>query len=213
MQRMATQLQSVTEQLSRLTTVNVELREKLTQKDNAMRSLQLSVWQVQLTSETPILSTCGHAMVRVNIKEHDWYESPPFHAHKSGYMATMIVYHTDYGSARSRQKKMCVALCLAKSKNDERLEWPFNKCHRITLLDQQTSDVCHREKVIDPMTLDDSLVDYCFNKPGSRDQSAVTDELITRRKQHAMLCVPHAVLYRGNYVKNDTIVIDVQIDD
>ena len=212
------QLQAITEQLSQLQDENKELKKKQTKANNSISWLSSTMWQIfeQSWQDMSMLSTCGRAMLRVNIMSGNWYESGSFLAHPLGYMATLnIIYRSGDGTVKKKQppRDLYVGLCLARGKRDDHLDWPFKKRHTITLIDQQAKEKENISKTIDPATLEDSLSDYCFNRAGHHDEGSSVDDLYQLRTQHAMLHVPHSVLHTHNYVKNDTILDEVRVDN
>jgi TNF receptor-associated factor 2/TNF receptor-associated factor 3/TNF receptor-associated factor 4 len=213
------QLQAMAEQLSQLQDENKELKRKQATTDDSISWLRSVMWQVfkQSCQDMSMVSTCGQALVRVNIMSGNWHESGSFLAHPLGYMATInIIYQSGDRSMKRPPRDLYIGLCLARGKQDDRLDWPFKKRHTITLIDQQAKGKQSISKTIDPSALDDSLNDYCFSRAGHyEDESSRADDvdLYQLRTQHAMLYVSHSALRTHNYVKNDTILIEVRVDN
>ena len=185
--------------ISQLQDENKELKQRLVENE----WLNSGVWNWCGPESSPlmILSNCGRALLRVNSKQlQGQYESKPFLAHHSGYMARIRV---DFFS------DIHVYLSISQGNHDDKLTWPFKIRHTITLVDQQDDgqNIC---KTIEPDNLDERLAEYCFGAPKVRSFSV---RLTSLRIKHAMLSVPLEILSTQSYTKNNTIVIKVEVDN
>ena len=78
--------------------------------------------------------------------------------------------------------------------------------HTIAVIDQRDNTL-NISKTIEPDKLDGSLAEYCFGVPSSL--RAVNNEL---DMIPAMLSVPWSS-FSGNHIRNNTIIICVQVDN
>ena len=99
-----------------------------------------------------------------------------------------------------------VSLKPAVGSSDDKLTWPFKIRHTIALIDQR-NNTRNISKTIEPDKLDGSLAEYCFGVPSSL--RAVNNEL---DMIPAMLSVPWSS-FSGNHIRNNTIIICVQVDN
>ena len=156
-----------------------------------------------------MLSRCGRVLLWISAENELHYRSEPFLAHHSGYMARIQVEFSGEQKA-AKPEHLCVSLRPDRGSHDDKLTWPFKFLHTITLLDQQ-DDAKNISRTIDPCKFDDSLATYCFGSPSvirALDRDRKLPELHIR---HAMLCVPWRELNSRSYIKNNTIIIGVEV--
>ena len=188
---------------------NKELKQRLVENE----WLNSGVWNWCGPESSPlmILSNCGRALLRVNSKQlQGWYESKPFLAHHSGYMARIRIDFSSGIITKAKPNHLRVFLSISQGNHDDNLTWPFKICHIITLVDQQAGGQ-HISKTIEPDKIDERLAKCCFGDP--RIPVKYSHKLHLLRVEQAMLCVPLEVLSTRSYIKNNTIIIKVEVDN
>ena len=182
---------------------NKTLRDENKQIKESLHFVSSALIQLFSSQSEDIVSCCGKAIVRFtvsNVKVSN-KTSEHFFAHSNGYKATLKIWPED--------GDMCAALVPVRSERDRKLSWPFRLRHTITLvgLQHHEDDI---KMTIDPVTLDKELVAYCFHSPYTN--YIPDDRLKKLRCTKASLRVSKSVLFTEKYVKNEDIVIAVEVD-
>ena len=179
------------------------LRNENKQLKESLHFVNSALIQLLSSPSEDIVSCCGKAIVRFTVSNDTVSNktSKHFFAHSNGYKATLETWPED--------GDLCAALVPVGGDRDSQLSWPFKLRHTITLVGRQ-----HREDdikmTIDPVTLDEHLVEYCFSMPDT--VYFVDDRLEKLRCTKASLRVSKSVLFTEKYVKNEEIVIIVEVD-
>ena len=205
------------QKISQLHDENKELKDenrKLKQRLVENEWLISGVWNWCGPESLPVvmLSNCGRALLRVSSKQlQKWHMSNPFLAHHSGYMATIIVdFASESIEAKAKPNHLLVQFSLSRGSHDDKLTWPFKMRHIITLVDQQAGGQ-NISKTVEPDKIDERLAKHCFGAPGYVVLNSHTLNLL--RVEQAMLCVPLEILSTQSYIKNNTIIIKVEVDN
>ena len=195
--------------ISQLQDENKELKQRLVENE-WLNSGEWN-WCGPESSPLMILSNCGRALLRVNSKQlQGHYESKPFLAHHSGYMARIKVDFSSGIITKAKPNHLLVYLSISQGNYDNKLTWPFKIRHTITLVDQQGGGQ-NISKTTEPDKFDGILADYCFRHP--RFPAIYSPELNLIRVEQAMLCVPLEILSTRSYTKNNTIIVKVEVDN
>ena len=167
------------------------------------------------SSEETVLSSSGRTMIKLFVKRSragGVISSSTFRAHHTGYEAKLKLYPTGtwYTHGLDTLKDCWIAVLAPTigNRNDE-LRWPFPFRHTITLLDQQT----HQDDIkttVDPATIDDFTWKHFYGKPGAFSIIGLGPEHqnFTKRMFH----VPDSLLLSAKYMKNDNIVMVVEVE-
>ena len=183
---------------------NKTLRDENKQIKESLHFVNSALIQLFASPNENIVSCCGKAIVlfTVTYGEVPHKTSKHFFAHSNGYKATLKIW--------PENGDLCAALVPVHGNRDRELRWPFRLRHTITLTGRRH----HEDDIkmtIDPVTLDEDLVAYCFHSP---NRSYFPNESLNyRRCTKASLYVPRSVLFTRKYVKNEEIVIVVEVDN
>ncbi|XP_062505974.1 uncharacterized protein LOC134182570 isoform X2 [Corticium candelabrum] len=179
------------------------LRDENKQIKETLHFVNSALIQLFSSQSEDIVSYCGKAIVRFAVSNGEVKNktSKHFFVHSNGYKVALRIWSMD--------GCLCAALIPVHGDRDRKLRWPFILRHTITLVGQQ-----HHEDTIkmtiDPVTLDKDLVMYCFHGPNTICVS--NDRLNKLRCKNASLCVSESVLFTEKYVKNEAIVVVVEVD-
>ena len=166
------------------------------------------------SSEETMLSASGRTMIKLFARRPPAagvISSPTFRAHHTGYEAVLKLYPTGTWHAYLLNRQHCwrAVLTPTKGNRDDKLRWPFPFRHTITLLDQQT----HQDNIkttVDPTTIDDFTWKHFYRKPGTISRYLTVPQL--RNFTKSMFHVPESLLLSAKYMKNDNIVMVVEVD-
>ena len=168
------------------------------------------------SSEETVLSSSGRTMIKLFVKRspaRGYISSLPFCAHHTGYEAKLYLRHIGtYPTFELGILQDCwiAHLVLIKGNRDDKLRWPFPFRYTITLLDQQT----HQDDIkttLDPATFDDRIWSMFYCKPDPSNTFAIGPEYQNFMKR--MFHVPESLLLSAKYMKNDNIVMVVEVDN
>ena len=170
------------------------------------------------SSEETVMSSYGRTMIKLFVKRPRAATgvifSPTFRAHHTGYEAKLELYPKgswySYSGLDLDVKDCWIAVLTPTEGNrDDELGWPFPFRHTITLLDQQT----HQDDIkttVDPATIDDFTWKHFYGKPGTFTLHPSRPPFQNFTK--SMFRVPESLLLSAKYMKNDNIVMVVEVD-
>ena len=165
------------------------------------------------SSEETVLSSSGRTMIKLFVKRSragGVISSSTFRAHHTGYEAKLELYPSCIHGLDTLKDCWIAVLAPTEGNRDDELSWPFPFRHTITLLDQQT----HQDDIkttVDPATLDDWIRRYYYCKPSTFFTSKLRPEHLNFTKR--MFHIPESLLLSAKYMKNDNIVMVVEVDN
>ncbi|KAL1505268.1 hypothetical protein ABEB36_004869 [Hypothenemus hampei] len=164
--------------------VNQEILEDLTSNDNL--TFQRLIWRI-----TEIESKLKRA------KESDIVlKSSIFYTHQFGYKIRVFLYINGLKKWKDRYALACVHVL--KGEYDPLLAWPCIIEGNIVLRDQ--SDNTSQKK---------DFSKYIKTKRSQGDE----DEDEPQESSSTYIFIPHSVLFKENYMKNDSIYLDISMHD
>ena len=185
--------------------VNKTLRDETKQIKETMHFVNSALIQLCSSQSEDLVSYCGKTIVRFTVSNGKVLRkrSKPFFAHSNGYKVALEIWSID--------GDVCAALIPVCGDHDHQLMWPFRLRHTITLVGRQRHEDDIKMK-IDPAKLDDELIKCCYGKPlflRGLPSKWVRD----LRCKTASLRVSQHILFTEKYLKNENIVIVVEVDN
>ena len=184
---------------------NKTLRDETKQIKETLHFVNSALIQLFSSQSEDLVSYCGKTIVRFTVSNGKvpFKQSKHFFAHSNGYKVALHIWSMD--------GDVCATLVPVCGDRDHELRWPFRLRHTITLVGRQH----HEDDIkmtIDPATLDDRLIRYCFGKP-RRLSYIKSVSLENLRRTKASLRVSQSVLFTEKYLKNEEIVIVVEVNN
>ena len=185
---------------------NKTLRDETKQIKETLHFVNSALIQLFSSQSEDLVSYCGQTVVRFTVSNGKvpFKQSKHFFAHSNGYKVALEICSMD-GDLVATLVPVC-------GDRDHELRWPFRLRHTITLVGRQH----HEDDIkmtIDPATLDDHLIKYCFGKPSPYPPYLVSVSLENLHCAKASLRVSKSVLFTEKYLKNEEIVIVVEVNN